>query len=193
MVGKGLGVDGLTGCSSWQIIDPLARGRAFRMAEDTDGCSIPHTPITPGATSLCSFTSSRSGFNRLPRRRKRESVAKMSFRAAAALVKVLPAGGQGPERGLCPGRRVGGKELLSREDGDSCGGGEEMKSPPVVFQPCVQEAGLARSRDGGSVLVQVLLFLHWPGDFDSHSQQPQSILAGPFQPVWTFGWSVCTW
>ncbi|NXU68682.1 RHDF1 protein, partial [Horornis vulcanius] len=70
-----------------QIIDPLARGRAFRMAEDTDGCSIPHTPITPGATSLCSFTSSRSGFNRLPRRRKRESVAKMSFRAAAALVK----------------------------------------------------------------------------------------------------------
>lgn len=60
------------------------------MAEDADGCSIPHTPITPGATSLCSFTSSRSGFNRLPRRRKRESVAKMSFRAAAALVKVLP-------------------------------------------------------------------------------------------------------
>uniref|UniRef100_A0A8C0HN12 Inactive rhomboid protein n=1 Tax=Buteo japonicus TaxID=224669 RepID=A0A8C0HN12_9AVES len=69
------------------IIDPLARGRAFRMADDNDGCSIPHTPITPGATSLCSFTSSRSGFNRLPRRRKRESVAKMSFRAAAALVK----------------------------------------------------------------------------------------------------------
>ncbi|KAM9179216.1 inactive rhomboid protein 1 isoform 3-T4 [Mergus octosetaceus] len=70
-----------------KIIDPLARGRAFRMADDNDGCSIPHTPITPGATSLCSFTSSRSGFNRLPRRRKRESVAKMSFRAAAALVK----------------------------------------------------------------------------------------------------------
>ncbi|XP_029432690.1 inactive rhomboid protein 1 isoform X2 [Rhinatrema bivittatum] len=70
-----------------KIIDPLARGRAFRMAEDSDGCSMPHTPITPGAASLCSFTSSRSGFNRLPRRRKRESVAKMSFRAAAALVK----------------------------------------------------------------------------------------------------------
>ncbi|NXJ12457.1 RHDF1 protein, partial [Odontophorus gujanensis] len=70
-----------------KIIDPLARGRAFRMADDNDGYSIPHTPITPGATSLCSFTSSRSGFNRLPRRRKRESVAKMSFRAAAALVK----------------------------------------------------------------------------------------------------------
>lgn len=99
----------------------------------------------------------------------------------------------GTRGGLCPGRRVGGKELLSREDGDSRGGREEMKSPPVVFQPCVQEAGLARSRDGGSVLVQILFFLHWLGDFDSHSQQPQSILAGPFQPVWTFGWSICTW
>lgn len=59
------------------------------MADDTaDGLSAPHTPVTPGAASLCSFSSSRSGFNRLPRRRKRESVAKMSFRAAAALVKV---------------------------------------------------------------------------------------------------------
>ncbi|KAM9304719.1 inactive rhomboid protein 1 [Gastrophryne carolinensis] len=70
-----------------KIIDPLARGRAFRMVEETDGLSMPHTPITPGATSVCSFTSSRSGFGRFPRRRKKESVAKMSFRAAAALVK----------------------------------------------------------------------------------------------------------
>ncbi|KAF5921016.1 hypothetical protein HPG69_005594 [Diceros bicornis minor] len=71
-----------------KIIDPLARGRAFRVADDTaDGLSTPHTPVTPGAASLCSFSSSRSGFNRLPRRRKRESVAKMSFRAAAALMK----------------------------------------------------------------------------------------------------------
>lgn len=69
-------------------MDPLARGRAFRMVEEVDGYSVPQTPITPGAASLCSFTSSRSGLNRLPRRRKRESVAKMSFRAAAALVKV---------------------------------------------------------------------------------------------------------
>uniref|UniRef100_A0A8C4MRA5 Inactive rhomboid protein n=1 Tax=Equus asinus TaxID=9793 RepID=A0A8C4MRA5_EQUAS len=80
-----------------KIIDPLARGRAFRVADDTaDGLSTPHTPVTPGAASLCSFSSSRSGFSRLPRRRKRESVAKMSFRAAAALVKVsagLGAGG----------------------------------------------------------------------------------------------------
>lgn len=102
------------GFLSGQIIDPLARGRAFRMADDNDGCSIPHTPITPGATSLCSFTSSRSGFNRLPRRRKRESVAKMSFRAAAALVKVLSGGGQdqpGSKMGPCGARGVGGKEL----------------------------------------------------------------------------------
>lgn len=57
------------------------------MVEEVDGYSVPQTPITPGAASLCSFTSSRSGLNRPPRRRKRESVAKMSFRAAAALVK----------------------------------------------------------------------------------------------------------
>uniref|UniRef100_A0A673K047 Inactive rhomboid protein n=1 Tax=Sinocyclocheilus rhinocerous TaxID=307959 RepID=A0A673K047_9TELE len=69
------------------IVDPLARGRAFRNVEEVDGLSIPQTPITPCATSLCSFTSSRSGFNRPPCRRKRESVAKMGFRAAAALVK----------------------------------------------------------------------------------------------------------
>lgn len=69
------------------------------MADDTaDGLSTPHTPVTPGAASLCSFSSSRSGFNRLPRRRKRESVAKMSFRAAAALVKVgAGAGGWGAD------------------------------------------------------------------------------------------------
>nr|XP_060642687.1 inactive rhomboid protein 1 isoform X5 [Anolis sagrei ordinatus] len=70
-----------------RIVDPLARGRAFRMAEESDGYSAPHTPITPGGASLCSFSSSRSGFSRWPRRRKRESVAKMSFRAATALMK----------------------------------------------------------------------------------------------------------
>ncbi|KTG46013.1 hypothetical protein cypCar_00041046 [Cyprinus carpio] len=70
-----------------RIVDPLARGRAFRNVEEVDGLSIPQTPINPCAASLCSFTSSRSGFNRPPHRRKRESVAKMGFRAAAALVK----------------------------------------------------------------------------------------------------------
>uniref|UniRef100_A0A8C2EI70 Inactive rhomboid protein n=1 Tax=Cyprinus carpio TaxID=7962 RepID=A0A8C2EI70_CYPCA len=70
-----------------RIVDPLARGRAFRNVEEVDGLSIPQTPISPCGVSLCSFTSSRSGFNRPPRRHKRESVAKMGFRAAAALVK----------------------------------------------------------------------------------------------------------
>ncbi|XP_029934389.1 inactive rhomboid protein 1 isoform X2 [Myripristis murdjan] len=70
-----------------QIVDPLARGRAFRMVDDADGLSVPQTPITPGAASLCSFSSSRSALNRLPRRRKRESVAVMSLKAAAALMK----------------------------------------------------------------------------------------------------------
>lgn len=72
------------------------------MPDEADGYSMPHTPITPGAASLCSFTSSRSGFNRWPRRRKRESVAKMSFRAAAALVKV-----DGGEAGLWGQRLLG--------------------------------------------------------------------------------------
>ncbi|XP_076856430.1 inactive rhomboid protein 1 [Brachyhypopomus gauderio] len=74
-----------------KIVDPLARGRAFRNVEDADGWGGGgpplHTPVTPGTISLCSFTSSRSGFARPPRRRKRESVARMGFRAAAALVK----------------------------------------------------------------------------------------------------------
>ncbi|KAM7371074.1 hypothetical protein PAMP_010570 [Pampus punctatissimus] len=70
-----------------RIVDPLARGRAFRMVEEVDGISVPQTPITPGTASLCSFSSSRSALNRLPRRRKRESVAVMSLKAAAALMK----------------------------------------------------------------------------------------------------------
>lgn len=172
------------GCSSWQIIDPLARGRAFRMAEDTDGCSVPHTPITPGATSLCSFTSSRSGFNRLPRRRKRESVAKMSFRAAAALVKVLPTPtGELPALGdgSCSAQRMG-MVLLE---------GRKWSHLLLCFSRVCRRQDRQESRGGGSVLVQVFLFLYWPGGFDSHSQQPQSVLAGPVQPVWTFGWSIC--
>ncbi|XP_034049995.1 inactive rhomboid protein 1 isoform X2 [Thalassophryne amazonica] len=70
-----------------KIVDPLARGRAFRMAEEVDALSVPQTPITPATGSLCSYSSSRSALNRLPRRRKRESVAVMSLKAAAALMK----------------------------------------------------------------------------------------------------------
>ncbi|KAK0145725.1 Inactive rhomboid protein 2 [Merluccius polli] len=74
------------------IVDPLARGRAFRYPEEVDGRGprTPHAPqggpVTPGVTSLCSFTSQRSGYGRLPRRR-RESVARMSIRAASNLLR----------------------------------------------------------------------------------------------------------
>ncbi|KAF3687482.1 Inactive rhomboid protein 2 [Channa argus] len=73
-----------------KIVDPLARGRAFRYPDELDSHSprTPHTihgvPATPGITSLSSFTSQRSG--RFPRR-KRESVARMSIRAASNLLR----------------------------------------------------------------------------------------------------------
>ncbi|KAK2536947.1 inactive rhomboid protein 2 isoform X1 [Columba livia] len=69
-----------------KIVDPLARGRPFRHPDDTDRPHTPHhvlPPLTPGVVSL---TSIRSGYGRLPRR-KRESVAHMSFKAAAALLR----------------------------------------------------------------------------------------------------------
>uniref|UniRef100_A0A3Q2YBJ7 Inactive rhomboid protein n=1 Tax=Hippocampus comes TaxID=109280 RepID=A0A3Q2YBJ7_HIPCM len=69
-----------------KIVDPLARGRAFRYPEDIDIRS-PKVPITPGVTSLSSFTSQRSGYSRFPKR-KRESVARMSIRAANNLLRV---------------------------------------------------------------------------------------------------------
>ncbi|XP_037546685.1 inactive rhomboid protein 1 [Nematolebias whitei] len=74
-------------CGMQRIVDPLARGRAFRTVEEVDGVGVPQTPLTPGTASLCSFSSSCSALNRLPRRRKRESVAVMSIKAAAALMK----------------------------------------------------------------------------------------------------------
>uniref|UniRef100_A0A8C9R974 Inactive rhomboid protein n=1 Tax=Scleropages formosus TaxID=113540 RepID=A0A8C9R974_SCLFO len=75
-----------------RIVDPLARGRAFRCPDETDRPRTPHTahpPLTPGMSSLCSFSSQRSGYTRLPRR-KRESVARMSIRAASNLLKGRP-------------------------------------------------------------------------------------------------------
>ena len=71
-------------------MDPLARGRPFRHPEESDRPHTPHhvlPPLTPGVVSLASFNSIRSGYGRLPRR-KRESVAHMSFKAAAALLRV---------------------------------------------------------------------------------------------------------
>ncbi|KAJ7406431.1 inactive rhomboid protein 2-like protein [Willisornis vidua] len=72
-----------------KIVDPLARGRPFRRPDETDRPHTPHhvlPPLTPGVVSLASFNSIRSGHGRLPRR-KRESVAHMSFKAAAALLR----------------------------------------------------------------------------------------------------------
>ncbi|NXS13724.1 RHDF2 protein, partial [Neodrepanis coruscans] len=72
-----------------QIVDPLARGRPFRHPDESDRPHTPHhvlPPLTPGVVSLVSFNSIRSGHGRLPRR-KRESVAHMSFKAAAALLR----------------------------------------------------------------------------------------------------------
>ncbi|TWW81525.1 Inactive rhomboid protein 1 [Takifugu flavidus] len=74
-------------CGMQRIVDPLSRGRAFRVVEEADGSSVPQTPVTPCTASLCSHSSSRSALNRLPRRRKRESVAVMSLKAAASLMK----------------------------------------------------------------------------------------------------------
>lgn len=71
-------------------MDPLARGRPFRHPDDADRPHTPHhvlPPHTPGVASLASLGSARSGYSRLPRR-KRQSVARMSFRAAAALLRV---------------------------------------------------------------------------------------------------------
>lgn len=75
-----------------KIVDPLARGRAFRCPDEGDRPRTPlppRPPPTPRITSLSSFTSVRSGYTRLPHRKK-ESVARMSFRAAAAIIKGRP-------------------------------------------------------------------------------------------------------
>ncbi|XP_069916363.1 inactive rhomboid protein 2 isoform X3 [Oryctolagus cuniculus] len=83
-------------CKLPKIVDPLARGRAFRHPDEVDRAHAPHPPLTPGVLSLTSFSSVRSGLSHLPRR-KRMSVAHMSFQAAAALLKgrsVLEATGQ---------------------------------------------------------------------------------------------------
>ncbi|XP_045155441.1 inactive rhomboid protein 2 [Echinops telfairi] len=83
-------------CKLPKIVDPLARGRAFRHPDEVDRPHGPHPPLTPGVLSLTSFTSVRSGHSHLLRP-KRMSVAHMSFQAAAALLKgrsLLDAAGQ---------------------------------------------------------------------------------------------------
>ncbi|KAM9598034.1 inactive rhomboid protein 2 [Trichechus inunguis] len=90
------GIESPKPCKMPKIVDPLARGRAFRHPDEVDRPHAPHPPLTPGVLSLTSFTSIRSGYSHLPRR-KRISVAHMSFQAAAAFLKgrsVLDAAGQ---------------------------------------------------------------------------------------------------
>lgn len=91
-----------------QIVDPLARGRAFRHPDEVDRPHAPHPPLTPGVLSLTSFTSVRSGYSHLPRR-KRISVAHMSFQAAAALLKVRT-----PLLGLLPLSPIPGTSICAR-------------------------------------------------------------------------------
>ncbi|KAJ3607598.1 hypothetical protein NHX12_024649 [Muraenolepis orangiensis] len=51
-------------CGMQRVVDPLARGRVFRMGEDPEGLSGPQTPLSLDSPSLCSFSSSRSMLNR---------------------------------------------------------------------------------------------------------------------------------
>ncbi|XP_053516885.1 inactive rhomboid protein 2 isoform X1 [Artibeus jamaicensis] len=90
------GTESPKSCKMPKIVDPLARGRAFRHPDEVDRPHAPHPPLTPGVLSLTSFTSVRSGYSHLPRR-KRVSVAHMSLQAASALLKgrsMLDAAGQ---------------------------------------------------------------------------------------------------
>ncbi|XP_059684265.1 inactive rhomboid protein 2 isoform X2 [Gavia stellata] len=92
-----------------KIVDPLARGRPFRHPDETDRPHTPHhvlPPLTPGVVSLASFNSIRSGYGRLPRR-KRESVAHMSFKAAAALLR-----GRSVLEPLAPKRRINKRSFV---------------------------------------------------------------------------------
>eukprot|EP00062_Callorhinchus_milii_P025525 gi/632986601/ref/XP_007910330.1/ PREDICTED: inactive rhomboid protein 2-like [Callorhinchus milii] len=72
-----------------KILDPLARHRAFQYPGDADHPRTPHLihAVTPDGASLTSFTSSPSGGFRP---RKRESVARMSLRAATAFIQGQP-------------------------------------------------------------------------------------------------------
>ncbi|XP_066519419.1 inactive rhomboid protein 2-like isoform X2 [Hoplias malabaricus] len=106
-----------------KIVDPLARGRQFRY-EDAERPRTPHTahaapppPLTPGVTSVCSFSSQRSGHARLPRR-KRESVARMSIRAASNLLRGRP-GLQGPLTARGVGRRSFARSWMEEDTADT--------------------------------------------------------------------------
>ncbi|GAA6234512.1 inactive rhomboid protein 2-like [Lates japonicus] len=145
-----------------KIVDPLARGRAFRCPDEVDSRSprTPHTtqgvPVTPGVTSLSSFTSQRSGYSRFPRR-KRESVARMSIRAASNLLRGR-SGLAGSQTGRSfPRRSFARPSWMDEDTVDSADASESLffskvdahdelysmaddvfESPPMSAAPCEQ-------------------------------------------------------
>ncbi|XP_044046420.1 inactive rhomboid protein 2-like [Siniperca chuatsi] len=114
-----------------KIVDPLARGRAFRCPDEMDSRSprTPHTtqggPITPGVISLSSVTSQRSGYSRFPKR-KRESVARMSIRAASNLLRGR-SGLAGSQTGRSfPKRSFARSSWMDEDTVDSAGTSESL-------------------------------------------------------------------
>ncbi|XP_062853908.1 inactive rhomboid protein 2-like isoform X2 [Trichomycterus rosablanca] len=105
-----------------KIVDPLARGRQFRY-DDADRPRTPHTahappPLTPGVSSLSSFTSQRSAYTRFPRR-KRESVARMSIRAASNLIRGRPGLHGTPAARSFPRRSFARHSWMEEDTGDT--------------------------------------------------------------------------
>uniref|UniRef100_A0A672GWW7 Inactive rhomboid protein n=1 Tax=Salarias fasciatus TaxID=181472 RepID=A0A672GWW7_SALFA len=150
-----------TCCVCVQIVDPLARGRAFRVAEEIDGLSVPQTPITPGTASLCSFSSSRSALNRLPRRRKRESVAVMSLKAAAALMKGRTLGesttGRSRRRSFMPPSFFEDDTVDFPDDLDTSFFTRLSSYADEVFETPSEARGWRKAKDGSLVQPKVRL------------------------------------
>uniref|UniRef100_A0AAX7U0J9 Inactive rhomboid protein n=1 Tax=Astatotilapia calliptera TaxID=8154 RepID=A0AAX7U0J9_ASTCA len=161
--------------------NPLARGRAFRNVEEVDGLSALQTPMTPGTASLCSFSSSRSALNRLPRRRKRESVAVMSLKAAAALMKGRTLGestaGRRRRRSFMPPSFFEDDTADFPDDLDTSFFTRELQSlrmlPPPRFRPL--ERGWRKAKSGSAVQPKVRLKQEVVS-VNSHQQRGQRIV-----------------
>uniref|UniRef100_A0A4W6F2X8 Inactive rhomboid protein n=1 Tax=Lates calcarifer TaxID=8187 RepID=A0A4W6F2X8_LATCA len=161
-----------------KIVDPLARGRAFRCPDEVDSRSprTPHAaqgvPITPGVTSLSSFTSQRSGYSRFPRR-KRESVARMSIRAASNLLRGR-SGLAGSQTGRSfPRRSFARPSWMDEDTVDSADASESLffskvSSKDVSRTPRTPIVVPEKShpRRGGRIASQVKHFA-----FDKHKRQ----------------------
>ncbi|XP_048467020.1 inactive rhomboid protein 2-like [Rhincodon typus] len=83
-----LTVDSPDPCKVPKIIDPFAQGCVLQYADTVDQSGTPHPAQTP-LNSLGSFRNSQSGYvGMIPR--KRESVVRMSLRAASAVITGRP-------------------------------------------------------------------------------------------------------